>query len=351
MLLICSIAQAETATDIPVQEPKQDLPIEVKLTLNINKIFDIKPVDESFTIDAYLAADWIDPRAGAFVQEGDHITLEDSQVDNVRNVIWDPAFEIINITGPKEISNKRIIVYKDGRIFYNERFKAVMSSKMNFRAFPFDSQDLKIIIEPFSYSSSKLRFSEKSRVFPSESDAWPMTEWQVTDRACQVADQPYEYLADSTAEKMFTQFAFTVTVNRIPSYFILQIMLPLIIIMLCAWSIFFVRDNTTQLSLISTLMLTVYAFNFFITDSIPKLPYSTFLGKMIIISFITIFLQLICHLIELNKTKEFTKKQNALLAIFFALSFALANAISWSLSNMDLKSSPAATQINIKKCT
>lgn len=340
------------ADTIPAQEPDTGLPIELRLSLNINKIYDIRPVDESFNVDAYLAANWVDARAGLLVPETDnYVTLEDDGVDEWHTKVWKPSLEIINILGPKDISNKRLIIYKDGRVFYNERFNATLQSQMNFRKFPFDTQNLQIIIEPFSYAASKIEFSPQSRVYPTENSAWPMLEWRAIGRACQVGEQLYEYLADSTAEKKFAQFAFTLTVERIPGYFILQIFLPLAVIMLCAWSIFFVKDGATQLSLISTLMLTVYAFNFFITDSLPKLPYGTFLGKIIIISFIAIFLQMLTHLIELRNRWEFTTKQNALVALLFVIGFGIANTISWQFSSMDIPlDGSGPTKSNVQQC-
>lgn len=345
--------QDQRTIDIPVQEPVKDLPIDVRLALNINKIYDIRPVDESFNVDAYLGANWLDPRAGDLVPVGKtYITLEDTHVDEWHEHVWIPSLEIINILGPKDISNKRLIVYKDGRVFYNERFNATLQSSMNFRKFPFDTQKLQIMIEPFSYSASKMVFSKHSQVFPTENSAWPMLEWHALERACQVGEAEYEYLADSTAEKKFTQFAFTLTVERIPGYFLLQIFLPLAVIMLCAWSIFFVKDGATQLSLISTLMLTVYAFNFFITDSIPKLPYGTFLGKIIIISFISIFLQLIVHLVELRSEREFTAKQNFWIALLFVLGFGVANWLNWQHASMNVPANTTGpTKLNVKNCS
>lgn len=349
---VIALADAQTI-DIPVQEPVKNLPIDVRLALNINKIYDIRPVDESFNVDAYLGASWVDARAGKLVPvDKTYITLEDAHVDEWHEHVWIPSLEIINILGPKDISNKRLIIYKDGRVFYNERFNATLQSSMNFRKFPFDTQKLQIMIEPFSYSISKMVFSPESRVYPTEHNAWPMLEWRALERACQIGEAEYEYLADSTAEKKFTQFSFSLTVERIPGYFLLQIFLPLAVIMLCAWSIFFVKDGATQLSLISTLMLTVYAFNFFITDSIPKLPYGTFLGKIIIISFISIFLQLIAHLIELRSEREFTTKQNFWIALFFVIGFGVANWLNWHHASLERPANTGGpTTLNVKACS
>jgi hypothetical protein len=343
---------AHAEINITSQAPKQDLPIEVRLTLHINKIYDIRPVDESYSIDAYLTADWIDPRARTLVPETEEkIVLEDNLVDDIRDELWSPSFEVINITGPKESSNKRIFIHKNGKVVYTERFKAVMHSEMNFRKFPFDSQELKVTIEPFAYASSKMTFSDKSKVFPTESNAWPMTEWTVTSRTCEVNDSQYDFLVDITGERYFPQFEFSVQIQRIPDYFIYQIIVPLIIIMLCAWSVHFINDSATQLSLISTLMLTVYAFNFFIADSIPKLPYNTFLGKLIVISFSAIFLQLICHIIQLNTKREFTAKQNSIVVILFLFGFGVASAVSWNFSSQPVpQDQPLSQKSNIRQC-
>lgn len=340
------------SSDITNQIPQENLPIEVRLTLHINKIYDIQPIDETYSIDAYLTADWIDPRASNLIPEYEEkIVIENNLVDDIHETLWIPTFELINITGPQEVSNKRIFIHKNGKIVYTERFKAVMHSEMNFRKFPFDTQQLNLIIEPFAHSSAQMVFSEKSKAFPTENDAWPMTEWTVIDRACQVNESKYDFLLDITGEQFFPQFEFSVTIKRIPDYFVFQIIIPLVIIMLCAWSILFINDSATQLSLISTFMLTVYAFNFFIADSIPKLPYSTFLGKLIVISFGAIFLQLICHIIQLNSKREFTIAKNSLLAILFILGFTIACTASWSIASQnDTAEHALSNKSHIKQC-
>ena len=214
-------AYSQTDRNIASQAPRHNIPIEIRLTLHINKIYDIKPIEESYTIDAYLTADWLDPRVSNLIPDGEHkIVFEDALVDDIREELWNPSFELINITGPKEISNKRLFIHSDGKVVYTERFKAVMNSEMNFRKFPFDTQKLKVIVEPFAYSAIHIIFSEKSQIFPIENNSWPMTEWLVTGRTCQINPSHYEFMANITGELDFSQFELSIDIERIPDYFI-----------------------------------------------------------------------------------------------------------------------------------
>ncbi len=349
---ICFMSSAWSATSPIIQAPPGDKPTEIRITLNINKIFNVQPINESYEVDAYLALEWNDPRAAAIIPtDAKNLVLEDGHVDAERAETWLPTLEIINVIGTRQIANKRLIISENGKIVYNERFTATLTSPMNFRKYPFDSQTFQVVIEPFSYATSKLIFSRQSKVFPSDNAAWPMLEWKVTGRKCQVSEQPYEYLVGSTAERRFANFAFSIDVDRIPDYFVLQIFMPLAIIMLCVWSIWFVRESGLQLSLIFTLMLTVYAFNFFVTGSLPKLPYSTFLGKMISISFIAIFIQMITHLVLHYYEIKISYKKGLLLACLFCFLFIVVNSISWLSSAHAIKHDAVRdTRVNIQDC-
>lgn len=332
---------------LPQQAPVKDTPIQIGINLRIIKIFDVDPVAETYRVDAYIDYSWLDIRNDRLIPDGrNSITLEDLQVDDFDNAIWNPAFEIINNIDTKEISNKRLVVSRGGKITYNERFKATLSSDMNFHLFPFDSHKLTINIEAFSHDTKTLNFSENPQVYPKTNKEWNLNSWRPKSRTCRLSANDYSYLSDSTGEDSFHRFSFVLEVERKPGYFIWQILLPLFIIMISAWSAFHVRDFSTQIGLISTLMLTVYAFNFFISGSIPQLSYNTFLEMIIITSFLNIFLQLATILIIHNKNIELTTLQTHLLTVGFFVIFIACCAISWQLSNGALTSESSNGHIN-----
>src|SRR5208337_3476769 len=128
------------ATDLILQPPPYNgQPLEVTIGLHIVNIAAIDEVNEQFQMDAYLFAQWIDPRL-AFTSSapGDH------ERNYAFGQIWIPQLEIINAATPRERYDTSIRVAPDGTVNYAERCKVGVSSKFALRRFPFDQQSLVI---------------------------------------------------------------------------------------------------------------------------------------------------------------------------------------------------------------
>ena len=78
----------------------------------------------------------------------------------ISNYLWHPAYEFINILESADDLDLRVLTNKEGEVTYNERFKATFYSEMDFRKFPFDSQEFRIDMESFLYVSEELKFGE-----------------------------------------------------------------------------------------------------------------------------------------------------------------------------------------------
>ena len=136
-------------------------PVPVQVTLNVNKIYNIDSVNQTYEIDGYLVLLWTDDRL-TFVPDEDGQSLRtyenDAALDEMGPAIWWPSIEFINVVGERDVPSRRLVVNSDGRIVYNERFYGTFTSEMDFRRFPFDTQDFVVQIESFSYDASEVEF-------------------------------------------------------------------------------------------------------------------------------------------------------------------------------------------------
>jgi hypothetical protein len=83
--------------------------------------------------------------------------------------------------------------------------------------------------------------------------------------------------------------------TREPRYFIYKIILPLTMIVMMSWAVFWIdaKNLAPQLTLSATSMLTLVTFQFTMNDLLPRISYFTQLDKFILTSSLLVFLALV----------------------------------------------------------
>jgi hypothetical protein len=82
-----------------------------------------------------------------------------------------------------------------------------------------------------------------------------------------------------------------VETERISMPFVYRLMIPLVLVVIASWSVFWLRSTSTgRFGVTFTAILTVVAFNFIITDKLPSVPEMTYLEALFGISFILLLL-------------------------------------------------------------
>src|ERR1700730_12267134 len=121
------------ATDPILQPPPYNgHPLDITIGLHIVNISSIDEVSEQYQMDAYLFAQWIDPRL-AFTPSGSN----DQERNYAFGQIWIPQLEMINAATPRTRYDTSIRVAPDGTVHYAERCRAGLSSKFALRRLPF----------------------------------------------------------------------------------------------------------------------------------------------------------------------------------------------------------------------
>jgi hypothetical protein len=282
------------------QLPKNKFPVRIDVEIQINKIYDINTVNETYIIDGYLVANWVDTTTEN-VEEPiiyENILLE----KKVANGFWMPAFEFINVIGDREISNKRVILNPNNIVTYNERFRAVFSEVMDFKKFPFDTQTFSIQLEAFSYDETKLFFSD-AKINKHWEVSGMSEEWEVLNKKIHVNSIEYPHL-DKNKPLVFSRYNLEVRAERKTNYYIWQFILPLILIIILSWTVFWMTGFSDKLAVGFTLLLTVVAFNFKSATVLPKLPYKTFIESLITLSYLTIFISILLVVFGTYYTKD-----------------------------------------------
>jgi hypothetical protein len=272
-------------------------PVAVAITLHINKLYNVDTVTETYLLDGYLAAKWLDPRLATQHdgQNGREVYENEAASEKIASGIWWPTIELLNSIRGREVANKRIVIDERGRVMYNERFHATLMSNMDFRKYPFDTQTFTLQIESFSYDAQEMVFV-RPQAFPNALSEMPLEEWTILEKRTFVSQSQYEHLEDD-APVHFSRYNLEVRAKRKPGYFLSQFFLPLMLIIASSWVVFWISDFNQQLSISFTLMLTVVAFNFFTSTLLPRLPYNTFIETVITSGYVAIALSIVAVMI------------------------------------------------------
>lgn len=290
--LIAPRAFALTLLD-PVTDPllappvEKGKPVTVELTLEVLNIPSIDEVNEQFTLDGYLFAKWKDPRLAFKAEAG-------AEVEKVYKAgeIWMPSIEMVNGAGPRERFDLSLTVAPDGTVHYAERFHAVLSSRFRMRRFPFDSQALEVHIHPFFNDVSIETFTvdRKDSGFSLEQRSYSsLAQWQVTGVE-----------ARALSERQFRSFAipearFRIGVQRRYSFYLWKVFLPLLLMVFLSWAVFWVdpTDLSNQVQIAVTTILTVIAFAFAISATMPRVSYLTFIDAFFLTCYVFVFLAIV----------------------------------------------------------
>ncbi|HKQ38232.1 MAG TPA: hypothetical protein VJ063_09155, partial [Verrucomicrobiae bacterium] len=114
-----------------------------------------------------------------------------------------------------------------------------------------------------------------------------------------------------TPGMQYSGYAFELTASRNVQHYILKVILPLVLIVMMSWTVFWIDPTTsnTQFSIAVTSMLTLIAYRFAVDSELPRLPYMTRIDVFFLISTLLVFFSLIEVLVT---TILDNKRQSAL---------------------------------------
>jgi len=276
------------ATDPILQPPFENgKPIDVVIGLHVINIAAIDEVSEQFRLDGYLYARWIDQRL-AHAPEGP----DDRMRSYANGQIWVPQLEMINAAAPRSRSEIAIMVSPDGTVRYAERFSASLSSKFDLRRFPFDQQRLIVIIHPFLVDGPRMKFRQD------ETSTWTASEFKTYSSLAQwhLTSMHSELLIAPTYGGLtMPEARFEIDVERRSSFYLWKVFLPLLLMVFLSWAVFWIEENdlSNQVQVAVTTILTVIAFAFAISATMPRLPYLTYIDAFFLECYIYVFLAVV----------------------------------------------------------
>lgn len=185
----------------------------------------------------------------------------------INDAVEDPR--IIMITPTKE---------KEGELRKGFRVSAVVHQMFMLQSFPFDVQTINI-----QFRMSCVHKVEIAKVISDES----LCDWQggggVVMGAWDYVDMKSEVIERAPGEvNVKPDYVVCVTVARKPSFYITNIAMPTIMLVILNFACFLVNheDRADRMSIVLTILLTCVAFKFSVASLLPILNYETRLDRL-----------------------------------------------------------------------
>lgn len=263
-------------------EARTSSPIPVEVGIRLHQIVNINQKKENFTVVITLKAKWSDPLlAYEPVKSNDFMMLDKKAFKALmlkKGTLY-PAVVVFNQQGRNHTHNSLVSITPDGVISYLERATMVLqASKFNFRSFPFDTQLFEIHLDSL-LPEDRFVFKEL-KGYSRMDDKLGEEEWLVTGFSTKITS------TTDTTVVPGSRLTLSFTGKRHYVYYITKIFIPVTLIVIVSWFTFFLKDYSKRIDLAGANLLLFIAFNFTISNELPKLGYITFLDAFLVSTFV-----------------------------------------------------------------
>jgi Neurotransmitter-gated ion-channel ligand binding domain/Neurotransmitter-gated ion-channel transmembrane region len=282
-----------------VTPPTPERPIVVHVGLAIRNLAAIDDVKESWQVTGLLIAKWKDLRLRYRPNGREHYhDLPDSA--------WKPSFEFANEITPTNFGFVDLYAQPDGTVVYTETFNASLSTSLDLRRFPFDSQLLPLVVQARGddLDSTILKTDPADSPLPNRAYAG-LAQWiplALTERLGTVAG--------SASRASDVEFA--LKVRRNPKSYIWKFIVPLLLLVIISWVTFWLSHEEFKTkdqlqSAVSTLLIVV-AFNITASSVLPRTEYVTYIDALLFTCFAFVVISIgtivMTHLLQINHSVE-----------------------------------------------
>ena len=290
IVAMLSIRLAHSAeTPALIDRPGADAgPTQVSIGIWIVDITNIDSAQQQFTADIAVVLRWKDGRLAHTGTGVAHYMLDH---------IWTPRVGIANETNSVVHKLPELAeVEPDGSVLYRQRYVGSFTQPLRLQSFPFDRQTFRIQFVAVRYLPDEVVFAPDERWIRegvpraagiSQSITlpdWTLEKWESKVR-----------LYALTPGLQYSGYVFEFTASRNVQHYILKIILPLILIVMMSWTVFWTEPthSNSQFSIAVTSMLTLIAYRYAVDSQLPRLPYMTRLDVFFLISTLLVFFSLI----------------------------------------------------------
>ncbi len=267
-----------------VRPGRTEGPTRVEVSVAIIEITEIRDAEESYSVDFIFQAHWRDERLAWDQAEAPEVAVLRYDLTE----IWHPRFVLMNEKGVDARIPHHVEVSPDGTVVQGQRYQGMMSTPLELRDFPSDSQRLPISVVAATHSPKEVELVV-SYEHLLMLDRTPPAGWTLA-----LGEPEIGVLKLSRADREMAQVTFYVDAHREASYFVWTMMLPLTLIVFMAWMIFWIDPSILppQVGIGTAAVFSMIAYRAALRITLPKVSYLTKADVFILGCTVIVFLAL-----------------------------------------------------------
>jgi hypothetical protein len=227
----------------------------------IMDLMSVVDTEQAFEADVFIRASWKDTR-----QAGDRVRLVPA------GEVWMPRVLVYNIRDASSALPETVEIQPDGTVTYRQRLTGTFASPLDLARFPMDSQTLEIRLVVYGAGPNEVLLVESTAFPAARSTTLSITDWQIGELETSTGT-----FSPTPAGPKLSTFAISLKGKRLIGYYVVQMLVPLILIVGMSWIVFWIDPSVipARMSIAVTTVLTLIAYRFMIGGLVPKLPYLT----------------------------------------------------------------------------
>jgi len=304
-------------------EPTPARPMVVRVGLVIRNLIAIDDAKENWQVSGLLSAKWTVPSLRFRPRERGQLYRD------LPTNMWKPEFEFTNEETPTHFHFVDLYAKPDGTVAYTQTFNATLSSSVNLRRFPFDSQVMPLVVQASGDDIDRtiLRPDRQGSALSNRAYV-ALAQWVPLSLTVSSGT-----VAGSASQAKDVEFG--LKVRRNPKSYILKFIVPLLLLVIISWITFWLSHEEFKTkdqlqSAIATLLIIV-AFNITASAVLPRTEYVTYIDALLFTCFIFVVISIATivgtHLLQINHSEQRALLVRRLAGFVLPVSFVIAQAV------------------------
>lgn len=290
----------QTASSEPfmLSPPKGDGPVVVRARFDLQDIDGIDDEMETFEFTGVLTLTWRDPRQAfdpAIAGINEKVFTGNYQVDEI-SPGWYPQVVLVNEAGLFQQSGVILRVKPDGTSTLVKALNVAASSKTDLTVYPLDHQRLEAVFQVLGFDKDEVLLQAATDGPVKLAREVEVPQWNLAEVRTSVRELPAAHVG---SRGISSSFVLSVDVERKSFYVVRQVVLPLVIIVLLSFSVFWMDRSSLgdRVSVSFIGILTSVTYQLVMSDHLPRIAYYTLIHGFLNLSFLILCATVVVNLV------------------------------------------------------
>jgi hypothetical protein len=262
-------------------------PVEVRASFHLRDLQEIDDEAESFEFSGIMTLQWKDERQAFDSEEvgvAEKLYHGNFQVNEL-SPAWYPQVILANASQIPESQGILLRVAADGTCTLIHDLHAIARKELQLRRYPFDRQRLEAVFQILGFDRSQALLVGDANPVTAGIAEIRVPQWHLESVSgyFREVDAPYHAGTGNAAT-----FVLTFDVHRQSFYVVRLVIIPLLIIVILSWCVFWMDRASLpdRMSVTFVGLLTAVAYQAMLGDIMPHISYTTFINAFISLSFL-----------------------------------------------------------------